>query len=193
MASWALTCHVVTGQSAYLWAPNCSPNTKVTVPGAGCSSPGASVGLIPDRTRQPPWELQALLVTEGCGLGPSAQPHSPKGGSWSGCLAVNGSILLYFGTPVELVANLFWFKLIIPSIKLELHFLGSYAESSARARCCSKRFCSVRCPMVLCCVWFLRVVEAALSYSPPSTSLRCGVLALYTKGQWHGIPKRLYI
>lgn len=187
-----LDLHAVTGQPAYLWAPNCSPNTKVTLPGAGCFSPGASVGLIPDRTRQPQWELQALLVTAGCGLGPSAQSHSPKGGSWLGCSAVNGSVLLYFGTSVEL-ANLFWFKLIILSIKLELHFLGSYAESSARARCCSKRFCSVRCPTVLCCIWFLRVVEAALSYSPPGTNLRCGVLALYMKGQQHAIPKRLYI
>lgn len=68
------------------------------------SSPGASVGLIPERTRQPQWELQALLVTAGCGLGPSAQDHSPKGGSWFGFPAVNGSVRLYFGTSVEWLA-----------------------------------------------------------------------------------------
>lgn len=57
------------------------------------------------------------------------------------------------------------------------------------------------CPSVpwwrISCAWVLGVVEAAfLLCTPLSTAapeVRFGVLALYVDGQWHGIPKRLYI
>lgn len=58
--------------------------------------------------------------------------HFPLGGGWLGCPAVNSIVLLYFGTLLGL-AEFFWFKCIIPSIQLELNFLGDYAESSAGA------------------------------------------------------------
>ena len=91
-----------------------------------CSSPGNFSGTHPRQAPDSPgWELKALLLTD------QDVSRFPLGGSWLGCPAVNCIVLLYFGTLLGL-AELFWFKYVIPSIQLELNFLGDYTDSSAR-------------------------------------------------------------
>lgn len=125
---WAWLSHVLTGYSAHLWPPDCSPGTKPSCWGVGVflSWKFQWYPHLRQAPNSPGWELKAPLPTG------QDVSHFPLGGSWLGCPVVNCIVLLYFGTSLGL-AEFFWFKCIIPSIQLELNFLGDYAESSARA------------------------------------------------------------
>lgn len=138
----------------------------------------------------PQRELKALFLT-GQDIA-----HCLQGGSSLGWPTVTCRIL-YFGTSLER-ATLFWFKFIIPSIPLELNFLGDYLLPGHDAILRVFFLCDVSLGPLLS---FMCLVSEGNGSHPPlqhsphphCTNMRFGVLALYTNGQWHRIPKILYI